>query len=271
MTDSNMYPDTKTWNPAVGCRFDCVYCRPSFQRQLKRVAYNIGCDFCYSYVPHYHPERLKKIPSAPTVFVFGTGDIFFYEPCHVREVFKSIDRHRPRMKKTYYFQSKAPKCFNKYLDWFKANQDKVILLTTLETNRSLEYREISKAPYPVIRFKNFYNLDYPRKVVTIEPVLDFDILEFSEWIIRLYKQGTLEYVWFGFDSKNCGLPEPTIEKAQTLINILTREGIEVRGKTLREVTLPLSGGGTPTPILYENVLDSPKTEPILYDSSMPKR
>ena len=91
----------------------------------------------------------------------------------------------------------------------------------------------------IIRFKNFYNLDYPRKVVTIEPVLDFDILEFSEWIIRLHKQGTLEYVWFGFDSKNCGLLEPTIEKAQTFVNILTREGIEVRGKTLRDVTLPL--------------------------------
>jgi len=247
MVDSNMYPNTKTWNRSVGCLFDCVYCKPSFQRQLKRVAYNIGCKKCYTYEPHDHLSR-TTIPSSPIVFVYGTGDIRFYDPSSVRSTFEIIDKHKPRMKKTYYFQSKDPKCFNKYLDWFNANQDKVILLTTLETNRNLNYREISKAPYPILRFKNFYNLDYPRKVVTIEPVLDFDILEFSEWIIRLHKQGTLEYVWFGFDSKNCGLPEPTIEKAQTFVNILTREGIEVRGKTLRGLSVPppLPSRGTPT-------------------------
>jgi len=32
-----MYPDTKTWNPFVGCNYDCVYCEKSFKRQFKRV------------------------------------------------------------------------------------------------------------------------------------------------------------------------------------------------------------------------------------------
>jgi hypothetical protein len=35
-TKSNMYADAKTWNPFKGCRFDCTYCVPSFQRQAKR-------------------------------------------------------------------------------------------------------------------------------------------------------------------------------------------------------------------------------------------
>ncbi len=234
-----MYPDTKTWNPFVGCRYDCVYCEKSFKQQLKRVAGILNCPDCYSYKPHYHPERLKtsKIPSTPIVFVDGTGDIAFCESSYMRKTFAVIDAHKPRKSKTYYFQSKNPYLFNLYLDWFKENQDKVVLLTTLETNRDTGYREISKATLPTVRFKDFYNLDYSRKVLTIEPVLDFDLTMFSWMVTRLHDQGTLEFVWFGFDSKNCGLPEPSIEKAQKFVDVLRSYGIEVREKNLRGVNL----------------------------------
>jgi len=194
--------------------------------------------WCYSYYPHNHPER-TTIPSAPIVFVFGTGDITFYEPTIMRTTFEIIDNHNPKMKKEYYFQSKNPSCFNRFMDWFKSRDD-VILLTTLETNRDEGYENISKATKPSIRFKSFYELDYPRKAVTIEPVLDFDILDFSNWILQLHEQGTLEYVWFGYDSKDCGLPEPTIELSQTFVNILARNGVEVRGKSLRDVRIQSS-------------------------------
>ncbi len=234
---SNMYPNTKTWNPFVGCYFDCVYCEPSFKRQLKRVAGNIDCLSCFKYEPHYHPERLLRIPSAEIVAVCLTGDISFCRESFVWSIFESIDNHRPRKEKTYYFQSKNPKCFNKYLDWFNDNQDKVILLTTLETNRDEGYGNISKAPPPSKRFKDFYEVDYPFKVVTIEPVLDFDIRKFLEWFVLLNQQRSLEYVWFGYDSKKCGLPEPSILKAQNLVNNLKVHGIEVRGKSLREVII----------------------------------
>lgn len=235
---SNMYPNTKTWNPFVGCSFDCVYCEKSFKRQLKRVAASIGCKQCYDYTPHYHPERLRKIPSAENVFVIGTGDISFCIESFTRMIFEAIDNHKPRIEKTYFFQSKDPQCFNKYLNWFKENQDKVVLLTTLETNRDEWYwHNISKAPPPTARMLDFLILDYPRKVVTIEPVLDFDHGEFVYWIKRLRDQGTLEYVWFGYDSKNCGLPEPSIEKAQAFVDALQALGIEVRGKSLRGIKL----------------------------------
>lgn len=234
---SNMYPDTKTWNPAVGCNYDCAYCEKSFKRQLRRVAAHIGCQDCYDYKPHYHPERLGRIPSSPIVFVCGTGDLSFYEPTYMRRIFKTIDKHRPQKPKIYYFQSKNPSIFNRYLDWFNGNQDKVILLTTLETNRDKGYRNISKAPLPTTRFQDFLDLEYPRKVVTIEPVLDFDPEIFLTWMRLLKDQGTLEYVWFGFDSKNCGLPEPSTEKSQRFVDELQAYGIEVRGKTLRGIKL----------------------------------
>ncbi|MHA1286054.1 MAG: hypothetical protein ACTSPB_01500 [Candidatus Thorarchaeota archaeon] len=234
---SNMYPETKTWNPFVGCLYDCTYCEKSFKSQLKRVAWNISCPQCYKYEPHEHPERLNKIPSAPIVFVVGTGDIAFCPEPFVRRIFNAIDQHKPKKKKTYYFQSKNPAIFNNYMDWFNENTDKVILLTTLETNRNNGYRKISKAPLPIQRYKDFYDLEYPRKVVTIEPVMDFDLHEFLEWIFKLTEQQTLEYIWFGYDSKNSGLPEPSTQLAQEFVNKLQEELIEVRGKTLRDVKL----------------------------------
>jgi len=236
----NMYPNCSTYNPFVGCKFDCVYCEKSFKRVLKRVGLNIACILCYNYVPHTHPKRLKKIPSSPIVFVFGQGDIYFCAPSFVEQTFKSIEAHKPRKPKIYYFQSKAPSIFNRYLDWFNGNQDKVMLLTTLETNRDEGYGNISKAPLPTTRFQDFLDLEYSHKVVTIEPVLDFDLEVFLTWMRLLKDQGTLEYVWFGFDSKNCDLPEPSAEKAQRFVDELQAYGIEVRGKTLRDVKLKAS-------------------------------
>ena len=192
----------------------------------------IGCDLCRDYKPHTHPERLNKIPSAPTILVCGTGDIAFCKNKYVRQIINTIDAHKPRKPKLYYLQSKNPACFRPYLPWL---DEKYILVTTLETNRDTGYAEISQAPPPSIRFADFYALNYPRKVVTIEPVLDFDLDTFTNWILSLMDQGTLQYVWFGYDSKRCSLPEPSTEKAQRLVDILKGHGVEVRGKTLRGI------------------------------------
>ena len=233
-----MYPETKTWNPFVGCLFDCVYCEPSFKRQLIRVAWKIRCNDCLHYTPHYHPDRLKRIPSGCEIVAVNlTGDISFCKESFVRDIFEAIEKTKRRRVPTYYFQSKNPKVFNRYLDWFNENQDKVILLTTLETNRDEGYDKISKAPPPSKRFKDFIELDYPRKVVTIEPVLKFDHTKFLSWFLDLKDQSSLEYVWYGFDSKKCGLPEPTIKQAQAFVDQLKYFGIEVRGKSLREVII----------------------------------
>lgn len=227
----NMYKETKTWNPFIGCRFDCTYCEPSFKRQLKRVAGIIGCSNCGEYKPHTHPERLRKLPSSSIIFVCGTGDINFCEPDYTRKIIDSIKRYKPRKEKTFYFQSKSPTYFSQFIGEFP---DNVILLTTLETNRDEGYSTISKAPLPSKRFKEFYELDFPRKVVTIEPVLDFDLEQFSDWIIQLHDQGNLEYVWFGFNSKtkSIQLPEPSQEKTQEFLDKLESTGIVVKEKRL---------------------------------------
>ncbi|MHB1038379.1 MAG: DUF5131 family protein [Pirellulales bacterium] len=232
---SNMYKDAKTWSPFKGCRFDCAYCKPSFQTQAKRQKRN--CLQCYRYVPHYHEERLERIPSAEIVFVCGNADISFCKASFTRRIIDAIRRHNARCPyKTYYLQSKKPEYLAQFLSEFPKN---VILVTTLETNRDEGYRAISKAPAPTVRYKQFKALDYPRKVLTIEPVVDFDLKPFARWIMELYP----EYVWIGYNSrpKAVTFPEPRPEKLQQLIDMLVEAGIEVRGKTLRGLRVPANG------------------------------
>jgi len=223
---SRMYADVKTWNPFNGCLFDCVYCRPSFQAQAKRQARN--CMECYHYVPHSHPERLDDIPSAETVFVCGNGDISFCIEEYTESIIQRVGRYP---KKTFYFQSKRPDYFKPFLSQFPSN---VILVTTLETNWDQGYRIISKAPIPSKRYEQFRSLDYPRKVVTIEPVMDFDLDIFAGWIVDIKP----EHVWIGFNSKpnQVQIPEPSKSKVLEFIELLKAQDIEVRGKDLRDIT-----------------------------------
>jgi hypothetical protein len=194
-----------------------------------------NCAHCYDYIPHTHEDRLDKIPSAEIVFVCGNSDISFCDPDFTIRIINAIkDRNVRCPDKTYFFQSKKPGYFEPFLKDFPEN---VILLTTLETNRDEGYSEITKeAPLPSDRYQQLLNLNYPRKVLTIEPILDFDLEIFSRWILDLNP----EYVWIGYNSrpKQVNLPEPSKEKLLELINIIHGNGVKIKGKDLRGLALP---------------------------------
>lgn len=229
-----MYSGTKTWNCFVGCEFDCTYCVPTFKAQAKRQKQN--CLDCYHYRPHYHPERLKKIPYASTVFAGGYSDVSFCEPDYMRQIIGAVKKNIEKLKRMekphslYYFQSKRPEYFDQFLDELPSPFS--ILVTTLETNRDRGYDSISKAPLPSERYRQFKALDYPYKVVTVEPIMDFDLEEFLEMLVRLKPL----YVWIGFNSrpKQVQLPEPHRNSVNELIHCLKLRGIDVREKDLRK-------------------------------------
>lgn len=227
MKKNRMYSEAKTWNPYKGCEFDCIYCKPSFQAICK--IYNV-CELCKKYVPHYHPERLAKIPNAKIVFVCGNGDITFCKPEFVRRIIDAIkEKNKTHPEITYYVQSKNPICLRQYIGEFPKN---VILITTIETNRDKGYEKISKAPKPTKRFIDFKNITWKRKVVTIEPVMDFDEEIFLDWMKRINP----EYVWIGYNSRpnDVQLPEPSKEKLLLFIKKLRDAGLEVKVKDLRD-------------------------------------
>ena len=233
---SNMYSHSVCqWNPFVGCNFNCVYCKNSFQAQLKRWAKK-NCQKCYNFKPHEHPERLEQpLPGTgymQFIFTCSMGDISF---CSTEYLEKIVDRIRREKDKTFLVQSKNPRTFGR-VSW----PNNVILGTTIETNiegcptvwperPAKKYILISEAPMRCIRWANFMQIKHPLKMVTVEPVLNFGD-NLLEWIKDLNPC----MVWLGYDSKNNNLPEPPIEKVKELHWQLSKMGIVVMLKKIRE-------------------------------------
>jgi hypothetical protein len=238
-----MYQRAKTWNPFKGCGFACTYCVESFQRQAKRLMHK--CSLCYQYQPHFHPERMDEIPSAPIIFVCGNGDIAFASPEERSAIIARIrtwTNQHPRSETVFYLQSKQPSCLEPHLAELPGN---VILVTTLETNRDGGYEAVSKAPPPSERYRQFLALNYPRKIVTVEPVMDFDPEVFAEWIGKIRP----ELVYLGFNSrKEPRLPEPSLEKLVRFTSLVSGQGIPIVEKTLRGLVLP---GVASQPAVYD--------------------
>jgi len=225
-TKSNMYPASAAqWNPFVGCLFCCLYCLRSFQLQLKRWAKN-HCEGCYRFIPHEHPERLVQ-PLPPThfgqfIFTCSNSDITF---CTAEYLQKIVDRIHREKNKTFLLQSKNPRTFNRV-----KFPDNVILGTTIETNRDDDYAKISKAPVPSQRYRDFLDVHHPIKMVTIEPVQEFDRDVLVEWMSNINPS----LIWIGYDSRKSRLPEPPLAKVQDLYWELGSRGFNVVLKTIRK-------------------------------------
>ena len=221
----NMYElSVKQWNPYVGCKFDCSYCESSFKRQAKRQKWN--CKNCYNYQPHCHPERLSnylpRTKKSEFIFTCSSGDISFCPTPFLEQIIGRISEMPDR---TFLLQTKNPKTFNR----LKSLPDNLIIGVTLETNRDELALQVSKAPKVSQRFKDFAAIDHHLKMVTIEPVLDFDLSVMVKWI----KEIEPCVVWLGFDSGNNDLPEPDYDKFWTLYHKLDEMGINVILKTVK--------------------------------------
>lgn len=222
----NMYElSVKQWNPHVGCNHECKYCGSSFQAQLKRYGKK-NCQLCYNFEPHGHQSRLtQSLPKTSYmqfIFTSASGDI---ASCPTDFLEKIIGRIEKDPGKNFLIQSKDPSTFNRVV--FPSN---VILGTTIETNRDSLYEGIAKAPSPSQRFEDFAKVDHPLKMVTIEPVIDFDLDTMVEWMKKIKPC----MVWLGYDSKKNNLPEPELKKVRELHWELSRAGFVVILKTIRE-------------------------------------
>lgn len=229
----NMYKlSAEQWNPFVGCHFDCAYCRQSFQAQAKRQLHN--CYDCYGYKPHEHPNRLtESLPRTgymQFIFTCASGDVAF---CSTPYLERIVQRIRKEANKTFLIQSKNPATFNRVM--FPEN---VILGTTIETNRDALAQAVAKAPPPSQRYADLLAIKHPLKMVTVEPVMDFDLDVMVDWIARI----SPVMVWLGYDSKRAKLPEPPLEKVRELHWELARRRITVMLKTIPARVGAVQGG-----------------------------
>jgi DNA repair photolyase len=221
---NNMYRQSVgSWNPFVGCKFDCEYCKSSYKRQAKRRKRQ--CLKCYDFRPHFHVERLKRpLPRTRDdsfIFCCDFADLAFCKPEWLQQI---LERIKELPDRTFLLQSKNPSVFMNYS--FPSN---VLLGTTIETNRDTFYKGISRAPLPSQRYEAMLKLRHLQKIVTIEPIIDFDIEILVNWICTLEP----EACYVGYDSKSNYLPEPELKKVKVLITKIKSTTI-VRPKLLRK-------------------------------------
>jgi protein gp37 len=132
-------------------------------------------------------------------------------------------KHCQKFDNTYLFQSKNPGRFKNFLF-----PEKTILGTTIETNRiytSMNCIPRGTVPTPFDRAMQMAHLNF-RKMVTIEPIMDFSLQELL-YLITIINP---EWVNIGSDSGGNKLPEPSRDKIQQLIKGLSDITV-VRKKT----------------------------------------
>lgn len=190
---------THVWSPMKGCKHECPYCYtksiPNFDNRVrlieKELRINLGehriifvghlCDMWGSWIP----DRLIN-PVLAQCLKYPFNE--------------------------YVFQSKNPW---RFMD-FKP-QPNFLYGTTIETD---QYPPGFKtlAPTPRTRYAAMKGLSKERrKFVTIEPIMDFNLVALLEMIEEINP----EFVTIGADSKGHGLVEPPWKKVEALIDNLS--------------------------------------------------
>jgi len=176
--------------------------------------------------PRFNEEELTKDFKGGVVFVSDMGDIF--SPGVEDEWILKVIKHITKFQDTYFlFLTKNP---SRYKDFLNIMPKNAILGATIETNRDDLYikHRISQAPLPSVRYKAMKELKWPLKFISIEPILDFDLKTFVNWIEEINPF----MVYIGYDNYNWKLPEPTLSKTLQLIDELEQFTLVVK-KTLR--------------------------------------
>jgi hypothetical protein len=87
---------------------------------------------------------------------------------------------------------------------------------------------VSTAPLPSQRYEAMKALDWTRKIVSVEPILDFDLNIFSEWIEDINPF----IVYVGYDNYGHKLREPALKQTAELLSKLSETSLVIR-KTIR--------------------------------------
>lgn len=202
----NMFADHGTGSPVAGyCEHECIYC---YMNTLKKLFPGVRQKYTGD------PRLDERMMTNRWAFKKGTK-VGFLQDCGdlcannvPTEMIKDVLNHARTFPLQYLLLTKNPNRYFEIMETIKRFRKNLrpILGATIETN-SFEYqgREISKAPDPLERMNALARLNYDRKMVSIEPVMKFDLKVFPVWIQKM----NLSYFAIGADSGNHRLNAPT--------------------------------------------------------------
>jgi len=217
----NMYPWVTNMHTHLEgeCPHKCAYCYVSGPQHERPAKYSGDVRFNKRELNvHYGSGRIIFIEHCNDIFAEGVQDDW---------ILQILEHCRKFQDNTFVFQTKNP---GRYFDFSVDEYPKHCFFgVTIETNRIVE--GLSTAPTPAERAAAMREVtgEFPqdwRYFVTAEPILKFDIDEFSEMIMKIEP----DFCNIGADSKNHGLDEPTIAEIEALANLLEIDGIEIKEK-----------------------------------------
>lgn len=178
-----------------------------------------NCNYCYMKEMPLKDLRIDKKQFNADLginnFIFiGSSTDMFANNINDEWIIEVLN-YCKRFNNKYLFQSKNPAKMWKLKDYFPINS---VICTTIETNRI--YAEMGGTPTPLERARVlgvFHNYNF-ETMVTIEPIMDFDLEE----LVDLIRISGAKQVNIGADSKNHNLPEPPKEKILQLIKELSK-------------------------------------------------
>lgn len=236
---------THTWNPIKGkCSHDCGYCYMKVypQKPLHLV----------------ERELLDDLGSGNFIFVGSSTDMFAND-VPKEWILKVLEHCRKYPSNTFLFQTKNTQRV-KFLVNENYNYEIFprchIIGVTLESDRDFN---LSEAPKIEERINGL--MQYTRKMVSIEPILSFNLSNF----VAIIKRIKPEFVSIGADSKGHHLPEPSADKVLKLIHELkmfTEVRIKDNLKRIIEVC-PACGNLKKECICTEDDIDEYKHELLL--------
>lgn len=196
---------TRTWNVFVGCRFNCTYCSAR-KLALNRLRYSPRYKDGFN--PHLVESELNKtFKPGEFIFIAYMGDISFAYIPDMGFILRRIIQY-PETR--FLLCTKNPRCFHQ---WRLDLPENIVLATTIETN----YRNrLSEAPPPPSRYWYLKSYGHPHKMLSIEPVMDFDHDVLLSWVADI----SPEIIEVGADNYHNHLPEPSPDKLERLLEDL---------------------------------------------------
>jgi DNA repair photolyase len=217
ISKGNMYEFiTHTWNTVKGaCYHDCYYCYMKRWGKLNPVRFD---------------EKELETDLGKDNFIFvGSSNDLFADNIPENWIRKTLDACYYFYENSYLFQTKNPERALNFISLFPSNS---VICTTIETNR--HYPDImSNSPKPIerVNYMSLLKIYGYTTYVTIEPILDFDMLQMVEYI----KMCAPSQVNIGADSIGHNLPEPPKNKIFELICELEKFTIVNQKKNLKRL------------------------------------
>lgn len=215
---------TGTWNPISGCLFNCVYC---WARNLALTKLQNTKRYSKGFKPSLNEaEFSSRFARGDLIFVSDMGDMFgeFIPVSWIIQVLEHVGKFPET---DFLFMTKNPR---RYIDLLPHIPKNAILGATIETTNDqiIQANKVSVAPLPSERYRAMKELEWERKIISVEPVMDFDLKLFVKWIEEINPF----IVYVGYDNYSHKLREPTLKQVNELLRSLPDDSLVVK-KSIR--------------------------------------